>query len=560
MLSQLYIENVAVIEKVSMDLHPGLNVLTGETGAGKSILINSINMIAGNKASKDIIRTGANNALVSAAFSGCKNDTINFLDEIGYGLQSDEDDLLIQRVISSSGRGTCKICGKPANVSIIKSIGKNLIAINGQNNSYDLLEDDIQLSYIDKMGNLECLLDEYKTQYKEMCRLKQELSKLEVDETLKARKIDLLEYQIREIEDADLIPGELEELLSKKLVYSNYEKLSIELEKAKFNLDGNENSDGILQKFKELLSSLSNIKDYFPSLNDLYNKMENVYYEIDDCFNEVRNLDSNIEYNPNELENIENRLDTIYKLTRKYGENIEDIISFLNKCKEELNNIISNDEKKDYIYKCYSEAKQKTIKISDKLSEERTRVLKIFSEKVKNELYFLGMPNIQFEIEQKHCKLKSSGCDEITFLISTNSGEIPKPLSKIASGGELSRIMLAIKSVLAKKHSVDTLIFDEIDSGVSGATAQKIGFKLKEISKYSQVICVTHSAQIAALADRHFLIKKETINDRTFTNINSLDFKDRKIEIARIIGGVKITDLTLQNASEMLNMAGFFEN
>jgi len=554
LLLQLYIENIAVIEKSGITFHSGLNVLTGETGAGKSIVIDSINAILGERTSREIIRSGVRSSFVSATFSNVGTHVRGTLHQLGYELDEDGT-LLIQREINLDGKAVCRINGRPATVSILKQIGVSLINIHGQHESYDLLSPDLHIQYIDRIGAFEGLLVQYRSVYEDLKRIKNELDSYNMDEAQKSRRIDLLKYQIDEIEAADLHVGEQQELTEQRTMYMNSERIATSINMAKSVLDGDENSDGTLAAISNIADALADTERFLPSLSTLNAKLKEISYSLEDCSTELRSLSSQLEYNPAELENIENRLDAIYRLSLKYGESEEIMLDFLDKCKTELNDIELSDENILKLTNEYQVAKEQAVRLAKEISHGRKTASDEFAKRVKTELKFLDMPGIDFEVEQERCPLNALGCDKIQFLISTNPGEPAKPIAKIASGGELSRIMLAIKTVLADKDEIDTLIFDEVDTGISGSAAQKVGLKLREVANNRQVICVTHLAQIAALAGSHLLIEKHVKENKTYTDVTPLDFAGRKKELARIMGGTQITPLMLENAAEMLKMA-----
>ena len=553
MLSQLYIENVAVIEKCGIDFDSGFNVLTGETGAGKSILIDAIGAVLGERTSREIIRSGAESAMVSAAFCGIGKPVLEKLGELGY--RPDEDgNLLLQREISAEGRASCRVNGRPAPVSVLKELGSLLVNIHGQHESYQLLSPDLHIHYIDRMGELEPLAGQYRAAYDEMRRMKSELRGYDMDEAQKARRMDLLKYQIEELEAANLRAGEQEELTRQQAMYRNSEKIAASLNGARELLDGEEG--GALSSVGGIARYLSEAQRYLPSLEPLAQRFQNMEYDLEDCGAELRDLSSRLEYDPGELARIESRLDVIYRLSLKYGETVEQMLEYLDRCAEELKNIELSDENINRLTERYEAAKAEAVRLAKELSRRRAETSKAFAARVRDELKFLDMPGVDFQVEQERCPLNNMGCDKIQFLLSTNPGEPAKPIAKIASGGELSRIMLAVKTVLAGKDEIDTLIFDEVDTGISGSAAQKVGFKLREVSKNRQVICVTHLAQIAALGDSHMLIKKHVEKNRTHTDVTALDFEGRKRELARIMGGTQITGLMLESAEEMLGTAG----
>lgn len=553
MLSQLYIENIAVIEKAQIDFNAGFNVLTGETGAGKSIVIDSINAVLGERTSRDLIRAGADSAFVSAVFTDLSQDTAAKLEELGYAAE-DDGTLMIQREISSS-KSLCRVNGRPATVSVLKEIGSSLVNIHGQHESYSLLSPDLHMGYLDSMGLPEDLLTRYKDAFDKMRRAKKELDSLNMDEEQKARQIDLLTYQIEELEAADLQPGEEEELNRQKTMYSNSEKITRSLLSAGEALNGDEETQGASSSVSFAADALEEAGRYMPELQELSERLKNISYDLEDCGNEIRGFNSQLEYDPAQLDTIETRLDTIYRLGLKYGGTSEKMLEYLAKIKARLEKIQLSDETAVKLTQEYKKLKALAETLAAEISNWRLKTANIFAHRVKDELKFLEMPNVKFEIKREPCPLNPLGCDKIEFLLSTNAGEPAKPIAKIASGGELSRIMLAIKTVLAGKDNIGTLIFDEVDTGVSGSAAQKVGLKLKEVSQNRQVVCVTHLAQIAALADTQYLIQKNVRKNKTYTQVEKLDYEGRKHELARIIGGAEITPLTLENAAEMLELA-----
>lgn len=550
MLTNLYIENIAVIEKSNIDFSNGLNVLTGETGAGKSIVIDAISAILGHRTSKEIIRTGADKAYVSATFEKLNTETLKKLSDLGY--EADDDLLIISREISSSGKNNCRINSRPATVSVLKEIGMNLINIHGQHESYQLFSPDTHIDYIDATGDYESLSVDYYNSFIELKSIIKQLDALNLDENKRLQEIDLLSYQVNEIESADLQIGEEEELTSERIILQNSEKLTESLTEAKIYAEGSNNNEGALSALDNLCSAVSNSAQLNPELTQLSEKLMDVYYNLQDCVAEVNDSLENIDSDTYRLNDIEDRLDLIHKLKRKYGATIEDILDYYEVSKKRLSELNELDINKEKLEKQYNTALTKTMKLAKSLTEQRKKTADIFIKKVQEQLTFLNMPNVRFSVSHEIQKLSKNGQDKIELLVSANLGEEPKPVAKIASGGELSRIMLAIKTVMAEKDVIDTLIFDEVDAGISGSAAQKVGLKLKEVSNSRQVLCVTHQAQIAALANEHLLIKKETIDNKTFTNITALNFDGRKRELARIIDGVNITETALAHAEQLL--------
>lgn len=550
MLSNLYIENIAVIEKTSIDFKKGLNVMTGETGAGKSIVIDSINAVLGNRTSKELIRTGAYSAFVSAEFTNLSEKALAVIDEAGFELEDGE--LLIQREISTTGKNKCRINGRPATVSTLKEIGVQLINIHGQHESYELMSPELHISYIDKLAGLESEIEAYQEVYKKYKKLSAELKKATVDESERERKIDLLKYQIDELEDADLRDGEYEELNEQKAVLQNSEKIIEAIMSSRALMNGDEESSGVLENLQEINSQLSDISGYMSEVEPINSRIESAIYELEDCLSELTGLTDLVDTDGGSLDSIEERLDLIYTLGKKYGSTIKEMLDFLDKAKKELNALVMYDENREALIKECDKAYKEAEKLAKALSEKRRATSSEFADKVCEEMAFLDMPNVKLVVVQEKCELNSLGCDNIEFLISTNPGEPPKPISKIASGGELSRMMLAVKNVLSDKDDIDTLIFDEVDTGISGSAAQKVGLKLREVSKSRQVLCVTHLAQIAAMGNSHFKISKSVRDEKTFTKVEELDHEGRKQELARIIGGTEMTKASLDYAEEML--------
>ena len=549
MLSQLFIHNIAVIEKASIDLDRGFTVLTGETGAGKSIIIDTIHAVLGERTSKELVRTGAAAASVSALFTGLDEETLALLDQLSLPREEDGS-LLIQRDIRLEGRSSCKVNGAPATVSMLKQLGPRLVTIHGQHESYELLSPEVHITYLDSYGELESLLREYQASYSALRETQRELEALQTDEGEKARLSDLLHYQIDEIEAADVHEGEREELEAQRNVIRNSEKIAEALDLLRGLRSGDEEQEGLLAGISQASLEASRIALYLPELEEASQKLQEAGYLLEDVDSILHN--TSVEFDPALLESMEDRLDLLYKLGLKYGGSEEKILEFLEDCRSRLHQIEFSDEERERLEAQYEEEKKRAIALAKELSQRRKKASAQFIRQVKEELAFLNMPGIEFEMEIQRVPLYHMGCDRMQFLVSANKGEPPKPMSKIASGGELSRIMLAIKTVLSGKDRVDTLIFDEVDTGISGAAANKVGQKLKQVSQNRQVLCITHLAQIASLADHHLLISKHVEEDRTFTQVQELDFEGRKKEVARIIGGDAVTDLQLKMAEEML--------
>ncbi|NLB35998.1 MAG: DNA repair protein RecN [Clostridiales bacterium] len=556
MLESLKIENIAIVESALLELSDGFNVLTGETGAGKSIIIDSINAVLGERTSRELVRTGASNAKVTALFSRINDSVKAKLSEFELD-QTDDDTLLLQRLISVEGKNSCRINGCPVTVSMLKSIGSELINIHGQHDNQSLLSPETHYLFIDRLAGNSQLLNEYKANYANLNSLKKELSLLEMDESEKSRRLDILNYQINELEAANLRIGEREELSQQRLFYQNAEKVMQALESAYVSLNGNEQEAGALHLIENAADNLESAGEYLAEINTTAQGIRSVSYDIDEYLQELKNVFFSIDYDPKELGVIEERLDILYRLSRKYGENEEEMLVFLENAKNEAQKIAFSDERISVLKVEIKKAHQKALCLAEKLSRSRREAGKKFAQDVKEELRFLDMPSVTFEVLQKRTELGATGVDYIEFLISANIGEEPKPIAKIASGGELSRIMLAIKNVLSDKDNIQTLIFDEIDAGVSGRAAQKIALKLKSVSKGRQVICVTHLAQIAAQAENHIRISKTVSNEKTYTQVETLDLEGRKNELARIISGLdNVSELQLGTADELLRVAG----
>ena len=549
MLAQLFINNIAVIERASIDLEKGFTVLTGETGAGKSIIIDAIHAVLGERTSKELVRTGTQSASVSALFTGLDEDILCLLDQLSIPREEDGS-LLVQRDIRQGGRSYCKLNGAPATVSMLKQVGPRLVTIHGQHESYELLSPEVHMAYLDSFAGLESLLAEYQDAYHTLRETQRKLEALQTDEGEKARLSDLLHYQIDEIQSANVRVGEREELEAQREVIRNSEKIAGTLELLRGLLSGDEDSEGLLTGVEQASVEAERVASYLPELEEAAQKLREAGYLLEDVDAMLRGV--GVDFDPALQEAIEERLDLLYKLGLKYGSSEEKILEFLEDCRSRLHQIEFSDEERERLEAQYEAEKHKAISLAKELSRRRQAASAQFIRQVREELAFLNMPGIQFETEIQRVPLYAMGCDKLQFLVSANKGEPPKPMSKIASGGELSRIMLAIKTVLSGKDKVQTLIFDEVDTGISGAAANKVGKKLKQVSQNRQVLCITHLAQIAALADHHLLIEKHVEGERTFTQVQELDFEGRKREVARIIGGDQVTGLQLEMAEEML--------
>lgn len=547
MLKTLEIENIAVIEKASVDFSAGLNVLTGETGAGKSIVVDSINAILGERTTRELVRHGADYAAVSALFENVNKSVLEALKKMGF--EADEDgSILLYRKISSQGKSSCRINGMPCTVSILKNIGSLLVNIHGQHDSQSLLNPDLHYRFIDLLADDESVFSDYRTAFKEFISVRRKLKSLNEDEETKERRLELLNYQINELESADIQPGERDKLTSRRNEIADLETIRSALMDAVYILGGDDEFGGITGYLNDITAKLQQSE----SLNEPAENAAGILDNAEALKQDLENRLESLDIEPQELENIEARLDLFYKLSLKYGSTEEEMLSALEDMKKQRDEILFADKELERLSEEYDVLLEKAVNAAERLSEYRKKTAAKFEKEVCQSLSFLDMPSIKFIVDFKKGKLSSTGFDDISFYISTNPGEPPKPLSKIASGGELSRIMLAIKNIIAGHDTVGTLIFDEIDTGVSGRASRKIGLKLKSVSKDTQVICVTHSAQIASAADTHFLIIKHVSDGRTFTDVKPLDFEGRKHELARIMGGLEISEAMLSSAEELL--------
>lgn len=556
MLVQLYIQNVAVIEKVTVELENGLNAFTGETGAGKSILINSISAVTGGRISRDIVRTGADKAVISAVFSGIGEEQRSRINELGYELE-DDGELLIMRTITADGKSSCRINGLPATLSVLREATRGLADIYGQHDTAELMASEKHIGFIDGFAGTEDKLSEYRAIYAEKRRLEREIERISADERDREQLISVLQYQADEIDAAGLEAGEEEELDKKRRLIRNSERLAELFGTIEDDMNGADDGeeDGALALLDDFRGALSQLTDFYPELSDAAQRANDIYYELDEMFNDIRSYGGDIEYDPAMLNSIESRLDLLYRLKRKYGGSVEEVLKFGENARRRLDDIACSDERLEALRTELAKCEKSAKRCAAELTKLRLGGAEQFSRKVMDELRFLDMPGVIFSVSHEETALSENGADRMEFMISANPGEPAKPLAKIASGGELSRIMLSIKNVVAGKDAVETMIFDEIDTGVSGRAAYKIGKKLKEASRGRQIICVTHLAQVAAFADNHLLIKKNVQDGRTFTGIYPLDREQRIAELARISGGEQISENMLKTAGEMLDMA-----
>ena len=548
MLNLLHIENIAVIDWADISFHTGFNILTGETGAGKSIVIDAISAILGERAYRDMIRTGETKASVRAVFTDVPK--LSWFEENGVEY---DPETVISRDIFLDGKNVCRVNGALVTVSILRKLGLELINIHGQHDSAALFDEENHLRYLDLFAEAEPLLEAYRLQYQEVSELKKEIQRMTMDEGEKLRKMESLKFQIEEISKADLRVGEDTELEERRKVLQNAEKLSDGMYAAVECLYGGDDSDGAASLLSQAERELARLKRYTDTYDDLHETVTELMYQVQDVAERVRDARDDLSYSGDELERIESRLDVIHRLRRKYGATCEDILAYLENATQELDEITFADDLLLKLQNKLSKAEKLAWDAAHKLREKRNIGAKAMSESILEELAQLDMPKVQFSCVFEEQPLGADGADRVSFYMSANAGEALKPLSKVASGGELARIMLAMKNVLARQDDIGTLIFDEVDTGVSGRAAQKVAQKLKSVSKHKQVLCVTHLPQLAALADTHMLIAKQERDGRTYTTVTPLDFEGRKMELARIIGGEKITQTTLKSAEEMLN-------
>lgn len=554
MLKTLDIENIAVIEKAQIEFSAGFNVLTGETGAGKSIVVDSINAILGERTSRELVRNGADFAFVSALFTDINDTVKDKLSELGY-IPEDDNSLLLTRRISSDGKSACKINGRPATVSVLREVGDTLVNIHGQHDSQSLLNPDCHYKFIDMLSGGSELIENYKSAFSEFIHIRRRLKQLTAQAEKNDNSTELLDFQINELENADIKVGETEKLTARKKILDNADGALEAYNAVLSTLSGDDENAGVKLSLASVANEIEKYSDVSDDTTKAYSLLQNIDDELETVKSLVENAAQSLDYDPDEKEKIEERLDQLYRLGKKYGGTEEAMLENLEKFKAQRAAINTDEEELEKLTEEYDSSFDKVQKLAAELSDLRKQTALKFENDVKAQLEFLDMPKISFKVNFEKGILSSAGIDKIEFLISTNPGEPPKPLAKIASGGELSRIMLAIKNILAYNDTVDTLIFDEIDTGVSGRASVKIGMKLKSVSKNTQVITVTHSAQIAAYADTHFLIQKDYENERTYTKVTALDFENRKYELARIMGGLQITDALLEGAEEMLKNA-----
>ena len=553
MLSELTIENIAVIERATVSFTRGFQCLTGETGAGKSIIIDAINCITGEKTSRELIRSGESSARVTAVFSDLSESVLSFLAE--NDVESEENTLILSRRISRDGKNSCRVNGYPVPLSLLRALGERLVNIHGQMDSKNLLDADRHFVYIDAFGNLSDLLAAYQADYRRLCDIRSEMKRLTMDESEKLKEIDRLDFQIEELTAANLKIGEREELAKRRDVARNAKKIVDAMAEASLLLSGDEYADGALQKVSAAVQSLQNAADYLPELGDIAGVLQETSYTLSDIGADIKNRLSDVSYSESEADAIESRLDELQRLSRKYGATEEDMLCYLEEAKKRRAEIDLSEERLAELSGLFDEAAEQAKKSAKALSRARKTAAADFAARVEEQLRFLDMPDVRFTVSDTITPLGENGVDKMAFLFSANKGEAPKALVRIASGGELSRVMLAIKNVLSVCDTVGTLIFDEIDTGVSGRAAEKVAMKLVELSRSRQVICVTHLTQLAMFADTHFLIQKTSDDARTTTSVTCLDEAGRAYELARMGSGTNIGETQLQNARQLLAYA-----
>ena len=553
MLELLHIENIAVIEEADIRFRSGFNALTGETGAGKSIVIDAMGAVLGGRTSRDLIRTGADKAFVSAEFSQVPPELPGLREN---GVTPDENgELLLQREILSDGKNLCRVNGRPVTVAQLREIGSQLLNIHGQHDGQQLLDEEQHGAYLDRFGRTEGVLAAYQREYGTMAALRSQIKALQMDEAEKARRMDSLQFQINELERAELQPGEEEELRDRRNLLRNGEKYLSALQGADYCLNGGDEGGGAVQALREAEEALSAIRYLSDEMGELYQRLEQDRCEVYDLASIVQDKREEFDFSPAELDQVEGRCDLLYRLKKKYGATVEDMLAYLDKCRAELDAIQTADDTLIQLQEKLTKSDKAVRAAGAELTKVRKAAAKALEDRIQKELRDLDMNKVRFSIQFEEKEPSPDGCDTIRFLMSANAGEDLKPIAKIASGGELARIMLALKNVLAEQEAIGTLVFDEVDTGVSGRAAQKVAQKLAQVSRRKQVLCVTHLPQLAAMADTHFSVAKGEVKGRTFTHVIRMDREQRKAELARITGGSKVTDALLESAGELLDEA-----
>ena len=553
MLELLHIENIAVIQEADIQFRPGFNALTGETGAGKSIVIDAMGAVLGGRTSRDLIRTGADRAFVSAEFSQVAPDLPGLAET---GTAPDEDGhLLLQRELTGDGKNLCKVNGRPVTVAQLRRIGEELLNIHGQHDGQQLLDEEQHLSYLDRFGRTEAPLGRYQAAYGTMADLQTKIRALQMDEAEKARRMDSLRFQIDELERAQLVPGEEESLTERRDLLRNGEKYLSALSGADYCLNGGEEGGGAVSALRDAEEAVAGIRTLSDDMGELYKRLEQLRCEAYDLAETIRDKREEFDFSPAELDAVESRSDLLYRLKKKYGATVEEMLSYLDKCRRELDDMETADDTLARLEQQLETARKAVLAAGAELTAARKEAAGELEQRIQSELRDLDMHKVRFAIDFGEKEPGPDGCDAVRFLMSANAGEDLKPIARIASGGELARIMLALKNVLAEQESIGTLVFDEVDTGVSGRAAQKVAEKLAQVSRRKQVLCVTHLPQLAAMADTHFSVEKGERDGRTYTRVVLLDREQRKAELARITGGSHVTEALLESAGELLDQA-----
>ena len=553
MLSELYIENLAVIEKATIDFSDKLNVFTGETGAGKSILINGINAILGQRVTKDIVRTGTDKAVISALFTDIGDNVFQVLDELG--ISAEDGQLFLTREIRSDGGSVARVNSRAVNVSVLKAIGETLVTIHGQHDNQILMAPERHIEILDSYAESEALIEDYHSSLRELQSIAKKINKIKTEQSKKEFRMAELADIVEEINALNIHEGEDKEIEAELNISKNAVAISEALYMAKQLLSGDDDTDGAVEMTQRASKSVEGYTDIMTEISPIYDRLSSAAIEMEDISEEIGSLLDSLDIDPKRYDYLNQRSDELRRIMKKYGPELDDVLTTLENSQNELDELSGAEQSLDELNKEKERLLAEVSKKAKALSDHRKKAGERFVSQVTEELEFLNMPKVKLVVQQKTGKLTINGMDSIEFLISANLGEEPKPIAKIASGGELSRIMLALKNVIAEKDCIGTLIFDEIDTGVSGRAAQKIGIKLKQISRLRQVLCVTHLAQMAVMADNHLLIEKNIQGDRTVTTVRTLDHEQRKYEIARIMGGENITELMLENAEQYLKDA-----
>lgn len=553
MLSELYIKNLAVIEKATIDFSDKLNVFTGETGAGKSILINGINAILGQRVTKDIVRTGTDKAVISALFTDIGDNVLQVLDELG--ISAEDGQLFLTREIRSDGGSVARVNSRAVNVSVLKAIGETLVTIHGQHDNQILMAPERHIEILDSYAESEALIEDYHSSFRELQSIAKKINKIKTEQSKKEFRMAELADIVEEINALNIHEGEDKEIEAELNISKNAVAISEALYMAKQLLSGDDDTDGAVEMTQRASKSVEGYTDIMTEISPIYDRLSSAAIEMEDISEEIGSLLDSLDIDPKRYDYLNQRSDELRRIMKKYGPELDDVLTTLENSQNELDELSGAEQSLDELNKEKERLLAEVSKKAKALSDHRKKAGERFVSQVTEELEFLNMPKVKLVVQQKTGKLTINGMDSIEFLISANLGEEPKPIAKIASGGELSRIMLALKNVIAEKDSIGTLIFDEIDTGVSGRAAQKIGIKLKQISRLRQVLCVTHLAQMAVMADNHLLIEKNIQGDRTVTTVRTLDHEQRKYEIARIMGGENITELMLENAEQYLKDA-----